>query len=85
MDHLEIKLSFLRVFPKEPGGRERGWGAIDEVPPAPRGRAGAAPRGGKCLRAATTPLGATFSCSCKAPTPAPSSGMREDEGGREGV
>ena len=31
MDHLEIKLSILRVSPKEPGGRERGWGAIDEV------------------------------------------------------
>ena len=32
MGPLEIKLSFLRVSPKEPGGRERGWGAIDEVP-----------------------------------------------------
>ena len=32
MYHLEIKLSFPRVSPKEPGGRERGWGAIDEVP-----------------------------------------------------
>ena len=32
MYHLEMKLSFSRVSPKEPGGRERGWSAIDEVP-----------------------------------------------------
>ncbi len=49
MTHLGIKLAFWHVSPKEPHGRDRGWGATEEVSPAPGPRAGPAPRGRNCL------------------------------------